>query len=61
MRERTVRVPVYVSVRDVIEEAQPSMAQSCDWLTDPIALGIMFFPLETYQRLRELNHGNPSS
>ena len=49
-------------VENVIAGGQPPIHLSCDWLTDPLALGIMFFPVWTYEKLRELNaNGNPSS
>lgn len=48
-------------VENCINGAQPRWHTSCDWLGDPLALGIMFFPVATYERLRALNHGINSS
>ncbi|MCU1338831.1 MAG: hypothetical protein JWO19_4412 [Bryobacterales bacterium] len=48
-------------VDNVIADAQPAAHLSCDWLSDPMALGLMFFPLATYERLRELRNANPGS
>lgn len=47
----TVQTPV----ADAIDEAQPKMHLSCDWLSDVLALGLLIFPLRTYEELRRLN------
>lgn len=48
----TVRTPVL----DVIEDAQPPMHMSCDWLGQ---FDILIFPRAVYERIRELKaNGN---
>lgn len=47
-------------VDHAIQLAQPPMHLSCDWIDDPMGLGLMFFPLHTYERLRELNANSSS-
>lgn len=59
-KQQTERVSFYVPVAELIDQASPATHMSCDWLTDPLGLGIQVFPVRTYEILRELRNGNPS-
>lgn len=56
-----IRVPVYIPLQDVIDQAQPHIHFSCDWLSDPLALGLLIFRLGIYRQMEELQHGHLSS
>jgi len=51
---KTVHLPFYIPVQNVIDNAQPPEHLSCDWLSDPLAFGIYLFPLEIYRKMEEL-------
>ena len=55
-----VRVPVYIALSDVIESAQPRVHHSCDWLSDPLAMGLLIFPLHIYEKMEALQNGHLS-
>lgn len=47
---------------EFIDEVNPPVHLSCDFLGDPLALGLTLYPVIVYERIRELKHGsNPSS
>ena len=48
----TWRVPV----ADLIDEEQPRNPFRCDWIRNPLALGLLIFPLEIYEKMRQLRH-----
>lgn len=48
-------------VENVVAGSQPPLHMSCDWLRDPLRLGLQVFPVRTYEILRELRNGNPVS
>lgn len=52
-----VKIPVYVSIQDIIDEAQPLFYYSADWMRCPLPFGIVIFPLEIYQKMEALQHG----
>jgi hypothetical protein len=53
----TVRQPL----DEFIDEQQPLRHFSCDWLSDPLALGLIIFPLKIYEKMRQLRNGTNSS
>lgn len=44
-----------ISLPDFVAEAQPLPWFSCDWIGDPLALGLAIFPLEIYRKMEALN------
>lgn len=53
----TIRTPLL----DVIDEANPPTYMSCDWLGDPLAFGLIYFPVWVYEKIRSSQHGNSVS
>ena len=52
----------YVVMQAHMNSANPPTHMSCDDLRDPMAFGLLLFPVRTYERLQELNHArNPGS
>ncbi len=49
------------SVDHFIDAQQPPMHLSCDWLRDPLALGLLIFPREIYRKMEELKHVSANS
>lgn len=48
-------------VDDFIDNEQPRPPFRCDWITDPLALGLVIFPLAIYEKMRQLKHVQDSS
>jgi len=55
-----VNVPVLVRVQDVIDAQQPAVHLSCDWLGDPLALGLHRFSVEIYAKMEAYQNGSSS-
>lgn len=56
VRWLAIRAPV----SDVVDEANPAIEISCDWLGNPLIFGILIFPPHIYEAMRRAN-GNSSS
>jgi len=54
-------VKIWVSIADLIEQAQPPVHMSCDWLNDRLIFGIQIFRLEIYRQMEALQNVSPSS
>ncbi len=49
----TIRQPV----SEFFNQEQPRNPFRCDWISDPLALGLVIFPLAIYEKMRQLRHG----
>jgi hypothetical protein len=41
--------------------ANPPTHLACDWLDDPMGLGLVVYPPRVYEKIKELKHGRNSS
>jgi hypothetical protein len=67
IREENFVLPLddfYGAVHIIIDEASPLTHMSCDYLSDPMAFGLVVYPprvYETIRKLKEQNYGNRAS
>jgi hypothetical protein len=52
----TIRQPLH----EFIDDQQPLCHFCCDWLSNPLALGLIIFPLKIYEKMRQLRNGTSS-
>lgn len=43
-----------------VATSNPPWHRSCDWLRNPLALGLTLWPLCVYEKIRSLQHGSRS-
>jgi len=61
MKKRN-QMTILIPIADVIENAQVPAHMSCDWWPrDPLAFGLVIFPLVVYRKMEELKHVQHSS
>jgi hypothetical protein len=51
----------YKGLNGFIAQQSPRAHLSCDYLKNPLRMGVMIFPLAIYRKMEELKHGRDSS
>jgi hypothetical protein len=63
IREERIELPpdqFYGAMKFAIDRAQPPAHMSCDYLDDPLGMGLLIFRLEIYRQMEAAN-GRASS